>query len=500
MSDPFDVLRNADPGRDVGSPADHWRIRERIIVDSVTKPSTIPDAGAQRPRWVAAVASVVALVAGTAALSGVLGGGALPTIALSSGGGNLAMSTEGAGDDAKMSMWMGNYVFTLADGVDIPAGSADVWRWPQPNRGDARDVARRLGVDGDVQRLPADYGGGWEVKTADGAYTTFSMYQDGSWYWWDPEANPWTIATTGCVAPEPAPDGTYDDTDKEAAEYERCVNVEPPAAKNLPSDAEARAAARRILADDASVKITDVYRDKWSVWVTAEYEIGDLSTGQFASIGLGGNGVVMNASGQWGTPDKVGAYPTISARDAVDRLLNGPFPYGPAVMSARGAEDAATSDMAVIGGGSSVASDGSTDGTSSGGGSAPDTGSAEPGVSEPSEPPVDIMPVDELPPVEMEDIKVTLVKVELSYTAYYGVDNVRWLLPSYLYTDSDGGTWTALAIEERYLGTEPPPYTTVLVDTTVPEPVDTTVPEPEPTPEPTDTTLAKPEEPDTSGS
>lgn len=491
MSDPFDVLKNADPGRDLGSPAEHWRIRERIIVDSVTKTnSRAGAAGADRPRWVGAIASVVALVAGTALLSNTLGGG-LPTIALSGSGRALSASAEGADLDAKM-MWMGNYEFTLADGVDIAAGSADVWRWPQIDRGDARAIARQLGEEGDLVKVPADMGGGWQIPADDEMGVTLNVSADGSWYWWDPAANPWATVRSGCVEPVTPEGGAVDDD--AARDSEGCVNTEPPPAENLPSDSEARAAARDILAGGGAMEIRDVWRDKWSVWVTVEYIVEGYASGQYASVGFGANGAVTSANGQIGTPDKVGAYPTISARDAVVRLLSGPFPYGPAVMS-RSAEGGPAPDMAVSGG--VISSDGSSDDSSTDAADGDTPDSSEPGASEPSSPPVDVTPIDEMPPIPMETIEVELVKVELTYTVYWGADNIRWLLPSYLYTDSNGGTWTVLAIEEKYLGTEPPPTTIV--------PVDTTVPEPEPTPEPTDTTvvdpvdttIAKPEEPGT---
>lgn len=460
MSDPFDALKNADPGRDVGSPAEHWRIRERIIVDSVTDTNTTTHGGTPgRLRIIGAVASIAALVAGTVAVTGAFRGDDLPTIALGQGGANAALATEGAAMDAKM-LWMGNYVFTLADGVDIAAGTGDAWRWPRPGRNDAATIARLVGATGTIERAPADWGGGWEIRADDGETRLLQVYLDGSWHWSDPTLSPWATVTSGCLRSEPSPDGAPDGD--AAAGTEACVNIEPPASKNLPTDAQARAAARRFIESGTTAKISDVYRDQWSVTVAAEYTLDGSATGQFLHVTLGEDSELMSASGQWGRPEKVGAYPTISARDAVDRLLNGPYPYGPAVMSARGGDAAVTSDIAVDNGDAPAGDGPVIDDPATGGAPA------------------------------MEEIEVKLVEVEMTHTTYYGADNVRWLLPSYTFTDAEGGTWTALAIEDKYLGTSP-------VDTTVPAPATPDPVEPPVEPLPTDSTVAKPEESDGNG-
>lgn len=477
MTNPIDALKNADPGRRAVPPDDHWRTRERIIMDAATRTG-------RAIRWQrlvpsVAIGAVFALGCGLIVSSAFSGGG-LPTIALGGGSGNLAATSEsGKSLDA---MWLGNYTFTLAEGVDIPAGSGDVWRWTRPSRSDVDSLMRRLKVSGEVKKLGTDAGGGWSVAADDPDYpdaTQLSVSLNGSWYWWNPDSSS-TIAVGECVAPT-APDGTVNDA-------KECVYQEPAPAKNLPSDDEARSKARPLLSLGGDYKVTDIWRDKWSVFLTANYVLPDGTlTGMYAGIGFGENGVMMNASGQLGALEKVGSYPTISARDAVARLSSG-------MMYARGGggvgiADVVSPPLAVESGDSGQSVDSGSGSGASGGGAAEPV----PTPTDPTVEPVDPIVIEE--PYEIPEVEVTLTEVRMTYSTMWGADNYIWVLPTYEYTDSNGGIWTAVAIADQYLEGGPTAETTTTVETptetTVPEEVTTTtveepvtestVPEPPPT-------------------
>lgn len=468
MTNPIDALKNADPGRGAVPPDDHWRTRERIIMDAATQ--TGRARGLQRLVPSTAIGAVFALGCGLIVSSAFSGGG-LPTIALGGGSGNLAATAE-SGKAALDAMWLGNYTFTLADGVDVPAGAGDVWRWSRPSRSDVDVLMRRLKLTGDVRKLGKDVGGGWSVAADDPVYpdaTQLSVSLNGSWYWWNPDSSS-TIAVGECVAPT-APDGTVDDT-------KECVYQEPAPAKNLPSDDEVRAKAEPLLGLGGEYKVTDIWRDKWSVYLTANYVLPDGTlTGMYAGVGFGENGVMMNASGQLGALEKVGSYPTISARDAVARLSSGMMAY------ARGggiADDVSPPLAAESGDSGQSVESGSGSSGESNEGSAGGGGATEPSV-EPTVEPIDPIVIEE--PYEVPEVKVTLTKVKVTYSTLWGADNYIWVLPTYEYTDSNGGIWTAVAIADQYLEGGPTAETTTTVET----PTETTVPQ-----EVTTTTVEQP--------
>lgn len=465
MTNPIDALKNADPGRGAVPPDDHWRTRERIIMDAATQTE-------RARRWQrlvpsTAIGAVFALGCGLIVSSAFSGGG-LPTIAFGGGSGNLAAASEsGKSMDA---MWWGNYTFTLAEGVDIPAGAGDVWRWSQPSRSDVDVLMRRLKLTGDVKKLGKDLGGGWSVAADDPAYpdaTQLSVGLNGSWYWWKSDSSLTISAAVDCVKPVD-PDGTVNDT-------KECVYQEPAPAKNLPSDEEARAKAESLLSLGGEYKVTDIWRDKWSVYLTANYVLPDGTlTGVYAGIGFGENGVMTSASGQLGALEKVGSYPTISARDAVARLSSG-------MISARSGievDDVVSPPLA------EVAGDGPTsDDSGSGEGSSGSGGATEPAPApdKPTPEPVDPIVIEE--PYEIPEVEVTLTKVKVTYSTMWGADNYIWVLPTYEYTDSNGGIWTAVAIADQYLEGGPSAETTTTVET----PTETTIPE-----EVTTTTIEEP--------
>jgi hypothetical protein len=97
---------------------------------------------------------------------------------------------------------------------------------------------------------------------------------------------------------------------------------EPPV--DLPSEDEARRIALDLLAgtgvgvDDATVTVDGPY-DAWYITVEPRLD-GRAVSGWLASVGVGSKGEVTSASGTLGRPERLGAYPLLDTRAAIDRL------------------------------------------------------------------------------------------------------------------------------------------------------------------------------------
>jgi hypothetical protein len=96
---------------------------------------------------------------------------------------------------------------------------------------------------------------------------------------------------------------------------------------DLPSRDEAEAIARALLADtgmqvdDAKVTVDGPY-DGW--YVNVELQIDGMRvSGLSATVGVGSKGEILNAGGMLGSAERVGDYPTIDTRKAIDRLNEG---------------------------------------------------------------------------------------------------------------------------------------------------------------------------------
>lgn len=132
---------------------------------------------------------------------------------------------------------------------------------------------------------------------------------------------------TGCAAPEP---------------------ILPPA--DLPSKAEARELALDLLTaagmdvGDAKVTVDGPY-DAW--YVNVEPVVDGLPvSGWIASVSVGSKGAIVNASGSMATLERLGDYPLLDTRAAIDRLneMQGGFGGGPVPM---GAPDGVARDTGV---------------------------------------------------------------------------------------------------------------------------------------------------------
>ena len=224
-------------------------------------------------------------------------------------------------------------------------------------------------------------------------------------------------SVTSCVMPTDSPES---DQPQDGSVDTPCVVETPPDAENLPTDSEARAKTLELLGD--GFQINNVMRSAWDVTVDGTYLVEGKDTSYWGLVGFADQGRISSASGLIGEPSNVGKYKTISASEALPRLSGGMFMAFDNVRAAT--DEACTSE-------------------------APCT------------------------------TTITFTSVRRTYTQLYDSSNTVWIVPAYEYSDANGGTWTAMALDDSYLETAD-----VSMDTdNVPAPVE---PMPVPLPDETD--------------
>ena len=229
-------------------------------------------------------------------------------------------------------------------------------------------------------------------------------------------------SVTSCVMPTDSPESDQ----PQDGSVDGCVIETPPDAENLPSDSEARAKTLELLGD--GFQINNVMRSAWDVTVDGTYLVEGKDTSYWGLVGFADQGRISSASGLIGEPSNVGKYKTISASEALPRLSGGMFMAFDNVRAAT--DEACTSE-------------------------APCT------------------------------TTITFTSVRRTYTQLYDSSNTVWIVPAYEYSDANGGTWTAMALDDSYLE-----KAVVSIDTdNVPAPVE---PMPVPLPDETDGGSAEP--------
>ena len=223
-------------------------------------------------------------------------------------------------------------------------------------------------------------------------------------------------SVTSCVMPTDSPESDQ----PQDGSVDGCVIETPPDAENLPTDSEARAKTLELLGD--GFQINNVMRSAWDVTVDGTYLVEGKDTSYWGLVGFADQGRISSASGLIGEPSNVGKYKTISASEALPRLSGGMFM---AFDNVRAATDVACTSEAPC------------------------------------------------------TTTITFTSVRRTYTQLYDSSNTVWIVPAYEYSDANGGTWTAMALDDSYLETAD-----VSMDTdNVPAPVE---PMPVPLPDETD--------------
>ncbi|MFZ6004910.1 MAG: hypothetical protein ACOYXM_13365 [Actinomycetota bacterium] len=319
------------------------------------------------PRSLWAVLAVIAVATGALVVTSG-GEGGPPRLPVALGASSAGREAAGAMSADMALAWV-----TYLAGDDLPAlgGEAPAYKIVGAvDEGRVRALAAALGLDGD----PTHDGSLWRVESADGI---LEVYEEGGGSWWF-SASQGSVSgggSAGCepgpavdcavaeprvdepattVPPECAADGSDCVTTFECPPDADCAAPEPvlptPAA-DLPSEDEARQIALDLLAEatgidlgDAKVTVDGPY-DAWYIMVEPRLD-GTPVSGWQASVGVGPHGEILNAAGTLGTAERVGDYPLIDTRAAVDRLneMQGGY-YGDPVPL--GAPDGVTRDAGV---------------------------------------------------------------------------------------------------------------------------------------------------------
>ena len=318
---------------------------------------------------VGAAASIAVLVVGFVAING---GSEVPSIQLAS---SSVESSNAISSDSAMRL-SGEMIFTLADGVDIAGAKQDVWKWGNPTETDAKDLAQRLGITEQVQRN-GEYGALFQAGN-------LTVMANGSWSYYENSGS----SVSSCVMPTDSPESDQ----PQDGSVDGCVIETPPDAENLPTDSEARAKTLELLGD--GFRINNVMRSAWDVTVDGTYLVEGKDTSYWGLVGFADQGRISSASGLIGEPSNVGKYKTISASEALPRLISGMFmPYD----NVRAATDEACTSEAPC------------------------------------------------------TTTITFISVRRTYTQLYDNSNTVWIVPAYDYSDGNGGTWTAMALDDSYL-------------------------------------------------
>lgn len=310
----------------------------------------------RRNAWVAGVAaSVLVGVTGYMAGMSVAGGG-------SGGGDSAADSAEGgaaepaydssgamddgadtsglqaeedsaAGADSSDLMWGSSRAVFVASGLSGETGSAEAFGYDPTglaSAGTAADVAAALGIDEDV----ADEGGYWMVGEPDGR--NLSVYDDGtaSLSYTDPSLDPWVCAVDVGGAD---PDSGVSDEGGGSDGFSGC----PTDSAAPPADPIATAGdfLTTIGVDVSGLELEVDYSDGGSASVSGYLPDVDRSTGGIWNLTVTADGV-YSAWGWLALRTSLGDYDTISAADAVERLMDPRFGASNGVMPLAAAEAA----------------------------------------------------------------------------------------------------------------------------------------------------------------
>ena len=362
----------------------------------------------------------------------------LPVIELGTGSAaresNAASDKMLAGAPALSAIWMPNLV--LAEGVDMPAGDGEVYQLDQLDDSRIERFAAVLADGLDLEQVPADEGGGLRNTITDGT-AGFTMSRNGAWWY----SSAMTAVSCAAVTPEPRP----------ATPESGSTNILEPGAvsqgagcavirRTLPSDAEALRAVGDIV-DELQLGSGDTsieYRDDWSLTVRWDPRIPNVHFGETnpfsIRFGLGENGVLEYAGGQLGLLKRVGTYPTVSASDALDTLnrAHTPLTEPESIVGCPEPLARPTADTAAGG----AVEDQATSGSSGGGDNVPAVAPSERTIS----------PCGQ--PVSTTLLVTSVVAV---HTLIWDLSGSGWLVPAYEYKTSDGGTWVAVALPEKYL-------------------------------------------------
>lgn len=419
-------------------------------------------------------------------------------------GGNAEVATAD-----RMMMPMQDITFVWAGG-DVDLGSTGAaWTLPAGTDVDTAriaEIARLLGVEGDVRELPADQGGGWMVGAADYSTASLTVSTDGMVSWWYNPAPSTDVSRGGCAMPgEIAVDpGVAIEGDGDVATADTvpaddvavppsaseplppdmvCEEPRPPA--NVPDSAAAEEQAKQLFAAmgyDTDSFEYEVYADEWGANVTAWLLLDGHRSPITLSAGFGAEGALTWASGSLATPQRADDYPLVSIDDAVQRL-NDETGQWMAYMGGGVARGELAGDSVTVPSGETAGAPEPVPATDVAV-APPDATTGQIGepvvIDQPVCDPATDCVIEEMPP--LEPITITFTEVTTDLTMQWAEDGTIWLLPAYTFTSPDMGMYTVIAVDDSFIALpeplptpEPLPVETVPVDGTGDVPAETVV-------------------------
>lgn len=310
--------------------------------------------------------AVLAVAAGTLAVVASDGDGGSPRLPIALGAGSEETKGAPAAADMAMAAWV-HYV--AGDDLPLLGGDGPAYRVSGSiDKAALRRVAEALGMEGE----PTERDGLWHLESG-GA--TLEAYEGGGGTWWYTSASlarPDGSSSSGggsagspgcapdateCVTTSDPGDGavvpttTVLDPDQPVSDTDcpvdtKCAYPEPEPFRppaDLPTKDEATTIATDLLrstgaaVDDATVIVDGPY-DAW--YVSIEPKVEGLPVSQMVfTAAVGPKGEILSAAGVINTAERVGDYPTLDTRAAIDRLNEGGY-YG-------GGREAMAEDLAV---------------------------------------------------------------------------------------------------------------------------------------------------------
>lgn len=388
----------------------------------------------------------------------------LPVIKIA--GGAAGMETAA---DAKLatganmsSLWMPELV--LADGADLPAGSAAVYRLQPISEQLTTQLFSAFAPGAATEDIPSRDGGGRRTVWGDGTGPQLSVSANGSWWFSVNQPVP-------CVAVVAPPDtkntSASDDSTSDDRTADDSISADPGTVgadagceqelPTLPSDQQATQITERLLKNIGLTAgaVAVEYRDAWSVTVRWIPRNPEVRLGEYNPLatrfGFGDRNTIVYAGGQFGDLEKMGSYPTISAAEALEGVSGGADPRvlrsDVATACLPGTLPVEQPPVATV----------------------PPNGGDIPTTNEESAPTKDGRPIpgavddgteptpDAMPPCgEEASHTVRIVETRRIHLLIWDLDGQGWLVPGYEYVAEDGGTWTATSLPEQYLRTSIP--------------------------------------------
>jgi hypothetical protein len=428
--DPVARLRAADPAGEVVPRAGFVDDVVARVADSAADPSaeSTPMADVitlrtrRRPRWlpIAAVAASIAIVGAAGyglgtTMSGTsnLADGAAPPISLPSSGSQEGAAQDGrepaVGQGVPADQTMSNSIYPYgygrnhftASGLDNSEGTAQAYAF-DPRAASNSDRIAALATALDISSPVEMRGGGWAAGPQDGSAPALSVSFDGtlSFYYQDPRVKLWL-----CEKDADGGEGT-----------ETCAPT-----GEAPSEDAAIGALRALLVaagrDPATFSFTShVWDDSPTRIAEARPVIDGQSIDTAWSLEMGEGGIA-GANGALADVVELGAYPVVSEQEGFERLSDPRFGGAPTILPIAVEQQTPMPEEWVP----------------------------------PTEPPATPTPGTSLSwPVN----EVTIVSARLGLASQWQPDGSVLVVPSYEFTDADGGTWSVIAVADSMLDFE----------------------------------------------